>query len=121
VALDGGLLRVFEGRWWVEAAAPHEAGGGGAASTAFCEQWVRLAVAPPSPLRAAFRGALAKKAASSLGEQKAKAVIATGAEVVVSGNIGCLTQLQLHLKKLGSSIEVKHTMQVLRDSLPSDL
>jgi len=54
--------------------------------------------------------------ASSLGEQKAKAVIATGAEVVVSGNIGCLTQLQMHLKRLGSSIEVKHTMQILRDA-----
>lgn len=55
--------------------------------------------------------------ASSLGEQKAKAVIATGAEIVASGNIGCLTQLQMHLKKLGSRIEVKHTMQVLRDAL----
>jgi glycolate oxidase iron-sulfur subunit len=54
--------------------------------------------------------------ASSLGEQKAKAVIATGAEVVVSGNIGCLTQMQMHLKKLGSGIEVKHTMQILRDA-----
>ena len=48
--------------------------------------------------------------AASLGEQKAKAVIATGAEIVASGNIGCLTQLQMHLKKLGSGIEVKHTM-----------
>ncbi len=54
--------------------------------------------------------------ASSLGEQKAKAVIATGAEVMVSGNIGCLTQLQMHLKRLGSRIEVKHTMQILRDA-----
>ena len=54
--------------------------------------------------------------ASSLGEQKAKAVIATGVEVVVSGNIGCLTQLQMHLKKLGSRIAVKHTMQILRDA-----
>ena len=54
--------------------------------------------------------------ASSLGEQKAKAVIATGAEIVASGNIGCLTQLQMHLKRLGSSIEVKHTMQILRDA-----
>lgn len=54
--------------------------------------------------------------ASSLGEKKAQAVIATGAEVVASGNIGCLTQLQMHLKKLGSSIEVKHTMQILRDA-----
>ena len=56
--------------------------------------------------------------ASSLGAQKAKAVIATGAEVVVSGNIGCLTQMQMHLKKLGSRIEVKHTMQMLRDAHP---
>ncbi|MDB6006683.1 MAG: glycolate oxidase iron-sulfur subunit [Prosthecobacter sp.] len=56
--------------------------------------------------------------ASSLGVQKAQAVIATGAEVVVSGNIGCLTQLQMHLKRLGSRIEVKHTMQILRDAHP---
>ena len=54
--------------------------------------------------------------ASSLGAQKVKAVIATGAEIVVSGNIGCLTQLQMHLKKLGSRIEVKHTLQILRDA-----
>ena len=54
--------------------------------------------------------------ASSLGEQKARAVIATGAEIVATGNIGCLTQLRLHLKRLGSPIRVRHTMQVLRDS-----
>ncbi|MDZ4402023.1 glycolate oxidase subunit GlcF [Prosthecobacter sp.] len=55
--------------------------------------------------------------ATSLGEQKARAVIATGAEVIASGNIGCLTQLRLHLKKLGSNIEVRHTLQILRDAL----
>ncbi len=54
--------------------------------------------------------------AASLGEQKARAVLATGAEVLASGNIGCLTQLRLHLKKCGSQIPVQHTMQVLRDS-----
>jgi glycolate oxidase iron-sulfur subunit len=54
--------------------------------------------------------------AASLGEQKAKAVIATDAEVVASGNIGCLTQLRMHLKKLGSDLPVRHTMQVLRDA-----
>jgi glycolate oxidase iron-sulfur subunit len=59
--------------------------------------------------------------ASSLGMQKALAVIATGAELVASGNIGCLTQLQVHLKKLGSRIQVKHTMQVLRDAQASHL
>ncbi|MDP1590677.1 MAG: glycolate oxidase subunit GlcF [Prosthecobacter sp.] len=57
--------------------------------------------------------------AASLGEQKARAVMATGAEVIASGNIGCLTQLKMHLKKLGSPIQVKHTMQVLRDAIGS--
>lgn len=54
--------------------------------------------------------------AASLGQKKARAVMATGAEVVASGNIGCLTQLRMHLTKLGSSIRVRHTMQVLRDA-----
>ncbi len=54
--------------------------------------------------------------AASLGEKKARAVIATGADVLASGNIGCLTQLRLHLAKLGSHIPVRHTMQVLRDA-----
>jgi glycolate oxidase iron-sulfur subunit len=54
--------------------------------------------------------------ASSLGQQKARAVLATGAQVVASGNIGCLTQLRLHLAKLGSAVPVRHTMQVLRDA-----
>jgi glycolate oxidase iron-sulfur subunit len=54
--------------------------------------------------------------AASLGEQKARAVIATGASVVASGNIGCLTQLRVHLQKIGSPVTVKHTMQVLRDA-----
>jgi glycolate oxidase iron-sulfur subunit len=57
--------------------------------------------------------------ASSLGVQKARAVMATGATVIATGNIGCMTQMKLHLKKLGSPIEVKHTMQVLRDALGS--
>jgi glycolate oxidase iron-sulfur subunit len=53
--------------------------------------------------------------AASLGEKKARAVLATGAEVLVSGNIGCLTQLRSHLARLGSPLAVRHTMQVLRD------
>lgn len=54
--------------------------------------------------------------AKALGEQKAKAVLATGADVVASGNIGCLTQLRMHLERLGSPVRVRHTMQVLRDA-----
>ena len=54
--------------------------------------------------------------ASSLGAQKAQSVLKTNAEVVASGNIGCLTQLRVHLEKLGSPLRVRHTMQVLRDA-----
>jgi glycolate oxidase iron-sulfur subunit len=54
--------------------------------------------------------------AASLGEQKARAIIATGADIVVSGNIGCLTQLRSHLEQRGASIPIGHTMQLLRDA-----
>jgi glycolate oxidase iron-sulfur subunit len=54
--------------------------------------------------------------AASLGAQKANAVLATGAPLVASGNIGCLTQLRAHLEKMKSPVRVRHTMQVLRDA-----
>jgi glycolate oxidase iron-sulfur subunit len=57
--------------------------------------------------------------AASLGAQKAQAAIATGARVVATGNIGCLTQVRAHLEKLGSPVRVRHTMQVLRDAYVS--
>jgi glycolate oxidase iron-sulfur subunit len=55
--------------------------------------------------------------AASLGRQKASAVMATGADLVATGNIGCLTQLRVHLGAMGSPIRVRHTMQILRDAL----
>ena len=57
------------------------------------------------------------KIAASLGRQKAQAIIDTDADVVASGNIGCLTQIRMHLQSLNSRIAVRHTMQVLRDAL----
>lgn len=54
--------------------------------------------------------------ADSLGAQKANAAIATGATVIASGNIGCLTQLRAHLARLNSPLRVRHTFQVLRDA-----
>jgi glycolate oxidase iron-sulfur subunit len=54
--------------------------------------------------------------AVSLGRKKAEAILATGAQLVASGNIGCLNQVRLHLAKLGSPLPVRHTMQVLRDA-----
>ena len=53
--------------------------------------------------------------AASLGQRKAKAIAESGAEMVATGNIGCLVQLQSHLKTLGVATPVRHTMQVLRD------
>ncbi len=57
--------------------------------------------------------------AGSLGKQKAANVIATGASVVATGNIGCMTQLATHLRGQESKIQVRHTMQVLRDAYQS--
>lgn len=54
--------------------------------------------------------------ASALGEKKAKAVLATGADILATGDIGCLTQLRAHFARLGSALPVRHTIQVLRDA-----
>ena len=58
--------------------------------------------------------------AASLGRQKAQAITATGAEMVATGNIGCLTQLDAHLARVGAKVKVRHTMQVLRDAYDSN-
>lgn len=51
--------------------------------------------------------------AATLGARKAQRLLETGAELIVSGNIGCLTQLQLHLKQLGRPLPLLHTVQLL--------
>jgi glycolate oxidase iron-sulfur subunit len=51
--------------------------------------------------------------ASDLGARKARNILQTGAEAVASGNIGCLTQLQSHLRALGKPLPVWHTIEVL--------
>ncbi len=51
--------------------------------------------------------------ADELGRRKAEALLATGAEAVATGNIGCLTQIEAHLRALGRELPVVHTLQVL--------
>jgi len=51
--------------------------------------------------------------AGELGRRKATILIDTGAELVATGNIGCMTQVQTHLRALGRPVPVLHTMQVL--------
>jgi glycolate oxidase iron-sulfur subunit len=51
--------------------------------------------------------------ASAIGERKANHIIATGAEAVAAGNIGCLVQIRTHLARLGRPIPILHTIEVL--------
>ncbi len=50
---------------------------------------------------------------AQLGREKAAKIIATGADVVVMGNIGCEVQIQRYLKEAGSSMKVMHTIELL--------
>ena len=55
--------------------------------------------------------------ALSLLDKKMADVAATGAELVVSANPGCLLQLEWGRRRSGAKIEVKHVVQVLDESL----
>jgi glycolate oxidase iron-sulfur subunit len=54
--------------------------------------------------------------AARLGERKARNLIATRADVIVSGNIGCITQARAHLRAAGSDVPVLHVMQLLEQA-----
>jgi glycolate oxidase iron-sulfur subunit len=51
--------------------------------------------------------------AAELGARKARNLLATGPDLIASGNIGCLTQLQNKLAGLGHPVPAVHTVQVL--------
>ena len=51
--------------------------------------------------------------AGEIGERKARNILATGAQAVVTGNIGCMTQIEQHLAALGEPLPVYHTVQIL--------
>jgi glycolate oxidase iron-sulfur subunit len=51
--------------------------------------------------------------AATLGERKAGRVLATNAQAVVMGNIGCMVQVRMHLARLQRPLEVLHTMEML--------
>jgi glycolate oxidase iron-sulfur subunit len=46
--------------------------------------------------------------AATLGRAKAAAIAATGASLVATGNIGCITQIEAH-----SRLPVMHTIELL--------
>lgn len=51
--------------------------------------------------------------AARFGEDKARAIVASRCDVVATGNIGCLIQIESSLRKLGVDIPVMHTIEVL--------
>jgi glycolate dehydrogenase iron-sulfur subunit len=55
--------------------------------------------------------------ARELGERKARAVLATGAELLVTANPGCLMQVAAALGREGRHIATAHTAQVLDASI----
>ncbi|MGH3648859.1 MAG: (Fe-S)-binding protein [Micromonosporaceae bacterium] len=55
--------------------------------------------------------------AAELGERKARDVLATGAELLVTANPGCLMQVAAAVRRTGGSIELAHIAQVLDASI----
>ena len=54
--------------------------------------------------------------AAQLGQRKAEAILGTGAQAVVTGNIGCMTQIDSHLRQLGKPLPIFHTVELLNGS-----
>ena len=57
------------------------------------------------------------EAARNLGDRKARHVLATGAEVLVTANPGCLLQIQAAAVRAGHELALAHTVQVLDASI----
>lgn len=60
---------------------------------------------------------LQPQAAAELGDRKAGHVTATGADVLVTGNPGCLLQVGAALRRSGRAVALAHTVQVLDASI----
>ncbi|HEY4816764.1 MAG TPA: heterodisulfide reductase-related iron-sulfur binding cluster [Candidatus Acidoferrum sp.] len=60
-------------------------------------------------------------AANELGDRKAGLIAALDADVVVTGNPGCILQLQSSLERTGKKIPVLHTIQLLDASIRGQL
>jgi glycolate oxidase iron-sulfur subunit len=57
--------------------------------------------------------------ADRLGQRKARHILATGAQAVVTGNIGCLVQIRTHLRRADQPLPVMHTVELMARALPA--
>jgi glycolate oxidase iron-sulfur subunit len=60
---------------------------------------------------------LQPEAAAQLGDRKAAAILSTEADAVVAGNPGCLLQIDAALRRVGESLPLRHTVELLDASL----
>lgn len=51
--------------------------------------------------------------AAEIGRRKVDSILASGAELVVTGNPGCMIQIQAHLRERGSKVRVAHPVELL--------
>jgi len=51
--------------------------------------------------------------AKQIGERKARNILSVAPQAVVTGNIGCMNQIKVHLEMLGSPLPIWHTVEVL--------
>lgn len=51
--------------------------------------------------------------ARQIGAHKARNILATGADAVITGNIGCMNQIRTHLELLDRPLPLWHTVEVL--------
>jgi glycolate oxidase iron-sulfur subunit len=56
---------------------------------------------------------LQPEVAEPIGARKVEALLASGAELVVTGNPGCMLQIQSHLLRAGKEIPVRHPIELL--------
>ncbi len=67
-----------------------------------------------------FGGAFCVKSPNISGRragEKAEAAIATGADMLLAGDLGCLLNIAGRLRRLGSDMEVRHVAEVLAGDL----
>ena len=82
--------------------------------------WLELAEIPESAICCGSAGIfnlVQPDAANALGDRKAELIAPLKAEVVATGNPGCILQLQAAMARQGQKIPVVHTIQILDASL----
>ncbi len=81
---------------------------------------LQLMEIPESPICCGSAGVynlVQPEAAAELGHRKARLIEPVNAQVVATGNPGCILQLQASLRKINHSIPVVHTIQLLDASI----